>query len=276
MKRSVSRWVRRGCLGVMSLLSLLPLWMMLILAFSDSSTVMKQTGVFFLPLKPTFNAFQTLFADPRLGVSVLNSFAVAVVATALHVLTSAMGGYALVHLPIRFKSWWMLAILLTLLLPPQVNSIPLFLLFNQAGLLNGYTALILPAVVSGFGVMLFRQWFLSFPKSLRESATLEGATPWQTFWHVALPTAKSPMVTLAVLGFIGLWGSFLWPLLVITDDTFLTLPLYLAQMKQQYRDVISWPMLMASASVAIVPVVLLFILLQKPFFDQQSAQSGLK
>ena len=276
MKHAVSSWVRRICLGVMTLLSLLPLWMMCIIAFSDASAVIQQTGVFVLPLQPTLNAFQTLLTDFRLGVSLFNSFAVAVVATALHVLLSAMAGYALVHLPIRHKSWWILAILLTLLLPPQVNSIPLFLLFNQAGLLNSYTALILPAVVSGFGVMLFRQWFLSFPTALRESATLEGASAWQTFWHVALPTAKSPIVTLSILGFIALWGSFLWPLLVISDDTFLTLPLYLAQMKQPYREVVNWPMLMASATVAIVPVVLLFILLQKPFFNQQSAQSGLK
>jgi multiple sugar transport system permease protein len=187
-----------------------------------------------------------------------------------------MAGYALVHLPCVGRQWLTLGVFLTILVPPQVNSIPLFILFKQVGLLNSYAALILPAVVSGFGVMLFRQWFLSFPIALKEAAELEGASIWQTFWHVALPNAKSPMISLAVLGFISLWGSFLWPLLAVQDERLMTLPLYLAQIKQQYRDVLDWPILMASATLAILPVLVFFVILQKPFFEQGSASEGIK
>jgi ABC-type glycerol-3-phosphate transport system permease component len=263
-------------LTLVVLLALLPLWVMLSLAFSDASAVLHNQGPLLWPLKPTLHAFQTLFKEAQLWQALCNSMAVAVVATALHVLSSAMAGYALVHLPLRAKPMITLAVVLTLLLPPQVNSIPLFLLFKSMGLLNTYTALILPATVSGFGVLLFRQWFLSFPPALKESAELEGASPWQTFYYVVLPTAQSPMVSLAVLGFIGLWGSFLWPLLAVQDDHLMTLPVYLAQLKSQYRDVIDWPMLMASATMAIVPVLLFFVSLQGTFFAQGSSQDGLK
>ena len=259
-----------------SVLALLPLWIMGVLAFSDSGAVMQHHGLLWLPLKPSLHAFEVLFSDVRLGLALGNSIAVAVVATALHVLTSAMAGYALVHLPCVGRHWWILGVFLTILVPPQVNSVPLFILFKQVGLLNSYVALILPAVVSGFGVMLFRQWFLSFPNALKEAAELEGANPWQTFWHIALPNAKSPMISLAVLGFISLWGSFLWPLLVIQDERLITLPVYLAQLKQQYRDVLDWPILMASAMLAILPIILFFIALQKPFFDQGSVTEGMK
>jgi multiple sugar transport system permease protein len=261
---------------VVSLLALLPLWMMGILAFSDSTAVMQHHGVLWMPLKPSLHAFQALFSDARLGLALGNSIAVAVVATTLHVFSSAMAGYGLVHLPCAGRQWLTLGVFLTILVPPQVNSIPLFILFKQVGLLNSYVALILPAVVSGFGVMLFRQWFLSFPVALKEAAELEGATIWQTFWHVALPNAKSPMISLAVLGFISLWGSFLWPLLAVQDERLMTLPLYLAQIKQQYRDVLDWPILMASATLAILPVVVFFVMLQKPFFEQGSASEGIK
>jgi putative chitobiose transport system permease protein len=84
------------------------------------------------------------------------------------------------------------------------------------------------------------------------------------------------MISLAVLGFISLWGSFLWPLLAVQDERLMTLPLYLAQIKQQYRDVLDWPILMASATLAILPVLVFFVILQKPFFEQGSASEGIK
>jgi ABC-type glycerol-3-phosphate transport system permease component len=263
-------------LGLTALTALLPLWVMLILATSTNAELAQHHGVVLWPKGFTLEPFIQIFKEPTLLRASFNSFAVAIVASVGHVLTSAMCGYALVHLDLPKRSWLTLGVLITLLLPPQVNIVPLFLLMKQLGLLNNYGALILPALISGFGVFLFRQWFLSFPTALKEAATLEGCTPWQTFWYVALPSATSPMISLGLLTFISLWGSFLWPLVAIHDASFITLPLYLAQLKQQYRDVVDWPILMACASVMILPVVGLFLLLQKQFFKQMGQGDGLK
>jgi ABC-type glycerol-3-phosphate transport system permease component len=263
-------------LGITALSALLPLWVMLILSVSDNARVQQHNGVLLWPIGFSLRAFQHMVHEPRILNALLNSFAVAAVASAGHVLTSSMAGYALIHLPLPKRSWWTAGILITLLLPPQVNIVPLFLLMKQAGFLNHYAALIIPALVSGFGVFLFRQWFLSFPSALKEAATLEGCTPWQTFWYIALPAASAPMISLGLLTFISLWGSFLWPLVAIHDDAFITLPLYLAQLKHQYRDVIDWPMLMACASVMILPVVTVFLLFQTTFFQQMGQRDGVK
>jgi ABC-type glycerol-3-phosphate transport system permease component len=265
-----------GLLGLTAFTALLPLWVMLILAFSTQTELAQHNGVVVWPKGFTLQPFIHILREPTLVRAVLNSLSVAIVASVGHVLTSAMCGYSLVHLDLPKRSWLTLGVLVTLLLPPQVNIVPLFLLMKHMGLLNHYGALILPALVSGFGVFLFRQWFLSFPVSLKEAATLEGCTPWQTFWYVALPSATSPMVSLGLLTFISLWGSFLWPLVAIHDASFITLPLYLAQLKQQYRDVVDWPVLMACASVMILPVVALFLALQNSFFKQMGQGDGLK
>lgn len=265
-----------GLLGLTAFTALLPLWVMLILACSTQANLAQQQGVILWPQGFTLEPFVEIFKEPLLVRATLNSLAVALVASLGHVVTSAMCGYALVHLDLPKRSWLTLGVLVTLLLPPQVNIVPLFLLMKHMSLLNNYGALIVPALVSGFGVFLFRQWFLSFPVSLKEAATLEGCNPWQTFWYIALPGATSPIISLGLLTFISLWGSFLWPLVAIHDASFITLPLYLAQIKQQYRDVVDWPILMACASVMILPVVALFLMLQQEFFKQMGQGSGLK
>jgi len=252
------------------------MWEMMVLSLSDNKVLMQSQGVVLWPKGFSLDAYKNLLSHSSIWIALFNSLVVSFVASVGHVLSSALAGYALVQLPFRGKGIITLMILLTLLLPPQVNIVPLFLLMKSAGLLNSYGALIIPALVSGFGVMLFRQWFLSFPSSLKEASTLEGCTPLETFWYVALPTATSPMISLGLLSFIGLWGSFLWPLVAIHNSKLVTLPLFLAQLKQQYRDVLDWPTLMAGAAIAIIPIVIVFLILQKPFFKQVVSGDGSK
>jgi multiple sugar transport system permease protein len=161
------------------------------------------------------------------------------------------------------------------MIPPQVNIVPLFILMKKAHLLNTHWAIILPACISGVMVVLYQQWFASQPVALEESAQLEGASAWQTFWHVCFPLSQGLTVTLGLLAFINAWNGFLWPLIVLQEDVLKTLPLALAMLKESFRDATNWPLLMAAACLSVLPILVLYALGQKMLI-QGFSQGGIK
>jgi ABC-type glycerol-3-phosphate transport system permease component len=255
-----------------AVLTLLPFWTMLVLAFSpfDLSHPLQ-----LFPTQWTTENFAFILKTLPLLTYIANSFAIAILTTVGAIYINATAGYALARLPFKHKPMWEGLVWLTLMIPPQVNIVPLFILMKQWHLLNTHWAIILPSCISGVTVVLYQQWFAQQSVGLEESAQLEGASTWQCFWHISFPLARSLTLTLGLLSFIGAWNGFLWPLIVLQDDTLKTLPLALALLKEGFRDATNWPVLMAAACLSVLPIIVLYVVGQK-LLIQGIAQGGVK
>lgn len=195
----------------------------------------------------------------------LNSLIVSVATVIGQVITCSLAAYAFARLKFKHKNILFLAFLATMMIPPQVNIVPLFFLMRELHWVDTYWALIVPGIFGGFGIFLLRQWFLTFPSELEDAAKIDGCNPLTTFWYIALPLALPAIVTLGIFSFITSWNSFMWPLIVTNADTMRTLPVGLAAFKGSFRETTEWAQLMAASIISIIPVIIVFILGQKYF-----------
>jgi multiple sugar transport system permease protein len=194
-----------------------------------------------------------------------NSVFVAVVTTVGQVLLSAMAAYAFARFQFPGKNVVFFLFLITLMVPPQVNIVPLFFMMKAFGWVNTYWALIVPGLFGAFGVFLMRQWFQGLPRELEDAARIDGCNPWQIFWQVALPLSGPALAALAIFAFIGSWNSFMWPLIVTYSDGLRTLPVGMAELKGSFRDTTDWPLLMAATTLSVLPVIGVFLVGQRYF-----------
>ena len=162
-----------------------------------------------------------------------------------------------------------------MMVPPQVNIVPLFYLMSKLGWINTYQALIVPAIFGGFGVFLMRQYFLTFSKELEDASKLDGCNPVQTFFKVALPCAMPAIATLAVFTFVTNWNSFMWPLIVTNTDSMRTLAVGLSIFKGSLRELTLWGELMACSCICSIPVIIVF-LVGKKYLINNPAEGGVK
>lgn len=195
----------------------------------------------------------------------INSLIVSIITTIGHTFLCAMAAYAFSRLKFKGKNLAFFIFLITLMVPPQVNIVPLFFIMKTLHWLDTYWALIVPGLFGAFGVFLLRQWFNTLPRALEDAAKMDGCSPWQTFFYIALPLAKPALATLAIFVFISSWNSFMWPLLATNSEEMRTLPVGIATLKSSYRDVVDWPILMAAAFFSVLPVVVVFLAAQRQF-----------
>ncbi len=247
---------------VIALSMLFPFFAMLNLAFTSEEDIFKNIGVLF-HTNLTFENFRHVFSEIPITRYFINSMFVAVVTTVGQVFISSLAGYSFARLNFRYKEFWFLVILITMMVPPQVNIIPLFFLMRELHLVDTYSALILPGLFGGFGVFLMRQYFLSLPKDLEESARIDGCNLFQTFFKIAFPLALPAVVTLTIFTFVITWNSFMWPLIITNSETMRTLPVGLAIFKGSFREITLWGDLLACSVVCSVPVIIIFFLGKK-------------
>jgi multiple sugar transport system permease protein len=195
----------------------------------------------------------------------INSLIVAAATVAGQIITCSLAAYAFARLNFKHKNILFFLFLATMMIPPQVNIVPLFFLMREFHWIDTYWALVIPGIFGGFGIFLLRQWFLSFPKELEDAAKIDGCNPLTTFWHIALPLAMPAIVTLGIFSFITSWNSFMWPLIVTNSDLMKTLPVGLAAFKGSFRETTEWAQLMAASVISVIPVIIVFILGQKYF-----------
>ena len=216
-----------------------------------------------IPAHPSLNAYGEVAQSFPLWRALLNSFLVAALTTVGQLVVSSMAGYAFA----RFRFWGRDALftmfLITLMVPFAVTMTPLFIIVKQLGWTNSYLGLIVPAMFSAFGVFLMRQFFLSLPSELEEAATLDGSSTLSTFWRVMLPLTGPALATLTVFSFMASWNNFLWPLLIVSDQKLMTLPLALATLQGVYPGQTQWNLIMAGTVVAVAPMILIFLLAQR-------------
>lgn len=202
-----------------------------------------------------------VFRRMPFGIYFFNSLFVAGWVTILQVLTSAMAAYAFARLDWPGRDRVFLFYLATMMIPGAVLLVPNFAIVLKLGMYNSYTGLIMPAAFSAFGTFLLRQFMLTVPRSLDEAATIDGAGHWRIFWDVILPLCRPGLITLALFAFIGNYGSFFWPLVLVKDANLRTLPIGLLAFSDDHGTDI--PGLMAASLLAMLPLVILFALLQK-------------
>lgn len=217
----------------------------------------------------SFCAYKNVFNSIPIIKYFLNSLVVASVTTIGQVLISALAGYGFVRLKFKGSEILFFIIILSMMVPPQVNIVPLFYLMSKLGWINTYQALIIPGIFGGFGVFLMRQYFLNFSQELDDASKLDGCNPWQTFFKIALPCAIPAIATLAVFTFVTTWNSFMWPLIVTNTDSMRTLAVGLTIFKGSFREITLWGELMACSCVCSVPVILVFLLGKKYLINAQ-------
>jgi multiple sugar transport system permease protein len=190
-----------------------------------------------------------------------NSAFVAVISVALQVTTSAMAAYAFARLKFRGSNTLFMLYLTTLMVPFQVTIVPLFVEMKYLHFVNSYPGLIVPSIASAYGTFLLRQAFLGLPSELEEAAFVDGASHWTVFSRIALPLVRPSLATFAVLSFIASWNSFLWPLVIISSQNLMTLPVGLSNLQGEHLT--AWNLVMAGATISVLPIVLVYLLAQK-------------
>ena len=203
----------------------------------------------------------------------MNTIISAVVTTAVQVAFCAMAAYAFARIEFPFKNIIFLIILSVLMVPGQIFLIPQYLIVQKLGLLDTLPALMLPNLFSAFGTFLLRQFFMSLPKELEEAALLDGCNRFQIFGKIMLPLVKPGIVALVIFTARFAWNDFMWPLIVNTDSQKMTLAPALSLLKGQYLT--NYPVQMAGAVMAVLPLVIVFIIFQRQFIEGV-AQSGIK
>jgi multiple sugar transport system permease protein len=202
------------------------------------------------------------------------SVAVTVGRTVGQLVLCSMAGYAFARMSFRFKGVMLALILSILMVPSQVYLIPQYQIIQQLGWLNSIQGIVAPGIFSAFGTFLMMQFFRSIPVELEEAARLDGCNPWQTFWKVVLPVAKPGLISLAIITVLASWADLLWPLVVTSSPEEMPLAVGMATLSG-YLGSISPGVMMAAALMAMAPVLIIFVLLQRRVVEG-IAFSGLK
>ena len=226
-----------------------------------------------IPKTATFEHYWALFVDYGVGRYLLNSAALATLATLLALLFTLPAGYAFAKLRFRGRERTFQALIGALVIPGQIGMLPLFLMLKYMGLVNSYAGALVPWLAGIFGVFLVRQYALSVPDEMLEAARIDGASEWQIFTRLVLPTLQPVIVTLALFVFLGSWNDFLWPLIVLSRKELYTLQVGLNTYAGELN--VQWHYILAMTVVTMIPVVLVFVFLQR-FITTGIAGSGLK
>jgi len=218
-----------------------------------------------LPRAATLSNYRLLFAEHGIVRQAANSLLISLLATGLSLAFNLSAGYAFAKLRFAGRERIFRLLLGALVIPAQVTMMPLFLMLKELGLVNSYAGALVPWLASVFGIYLVRQYALTIPDELLEAARIDGAGELRIFASVVLPLLKPIVVTLAVLTFLGSWNDFMWPLIVLTDHDVQTLPVALAALSREHvQDV---ELMMAGAVITVLPVLLLFLALQRYYMQ---------
>ncbi len=248
-------------LVLLAVLMLLPLLWLVSTSLKGPTEDIFTSPPALLPTRPSLEAYGRLFAENPMATYLVNSTIVSSLAVLANLLFCSLAAYPLARLRFAGRGLVLGLVVATILIPFQVVMIPLYLLMVQIGLRNSLWALIIPQAATAFGIFLLRQSFLAVPVELEEAARIDGCTPLGEWWNVMIPAARADLITLAMFVFIGTWSDFLWPLIILDDPGLYTLPLGLQQLASSFS--LDWRLVAAGAIVSILPVLVLFVLLQR-------------
>ncbi len=260
-------------LGGIAIAMLLPLLWLLSTAFKSGTENIFEFPPRFIPQEPTVSNFVNVWQAEPFGRYFVNSTLIAAVTVALNLLFCSLAAYPLARLNFRGRELIFSLIVATILIPFQIVMIPLYILTVQLGLTNSYLGVIFPAIASAFGIFLMRQAFQNVPKELEEASRIDGCSELGIWWHIMIPSVRPALVTLAIFVFIGSWGDFLWPLLVLNRPEYYTLPLGVARLAGSFS--LDWRLIAAGSVIATAPILLFFVIMQR-YIVPSEVSSGVK
>lgn len=264
MKRNVkkSQILFTALVIIIGLFFIFPVVIMLV------TSVKPDTEVFSMSLLPSvisFDGYIKIFTEYHFLSSIGNSLFVAVITTALSLFMQSTSAYAFSRLRFRGKNIMFILVLSTMMIPFSVLMIPLFLITKSLHLTNTLWGIIIPIAANGYGVYLLRQFFLTIPRDLDESAFIDGASHYQIFYKVLLPLCKPILMTLGTSYFIANWNNYLWPLIVTTSEKLRLIQAAIAGFKSERQTL--WNLTFAATAVASIPIFLLFSYFQSYIVD---------
>ncbi len=261
-----------AALSAGALLMATPLLMMLLTSFKTPAEALRMPPVI-IPAQPTLDAYRTVLTRAPFFTWFRNSVIVSVSVTALILFTSSLGGYIFAKFSFPGKNLLFTLLLATLMVPFPVILVPIYLIVNKLGLLNSLLALIVPSMVSAFGIFLMRQFVAAIPDDLIDAARLDGASEWTIFWQLIRPQLGPAMATLGIFTFMSSWNDYLWPLVAINDQDKMTLPLALSFFNTAHST--RYDLVMAASVLVILPIIVVFLFFQRHFINAM-VLSGVK
>lgn len=259
-------------LAIAAAATLMPFFWMISTSFKNGGGLFTYPPTW-IPRAPTLQWYAQLVREVNFLVHFRNSVFVSVAITVLSLFVNSMAGYAFAKHRFRHRDKIFSFLLATMMVPGQLTMIPVFLLLKKMGFLNSFLGLIVPVCANVFGIFLIRQFMMSIPNDLIESARIDGCSEFRIYWSVVLPLCKPVLATLSIFTFIGSWNDFLWPLIVMVREDGYTLPVALANLNGQHPT--DFGLLMAAATVVVLPVLVVFLAAQK-YVIRGIATTGLK
>ncbi|MDF7664699.1 carbohydrate ABC transporter permease [Bifidobacterium sp. ESL0745] len=256
--------IRYIILTIIFLILIGPLLWQLTLAFKGKGDDIYAVPPYVLPKDPTLDNFKEAFNRIPVLMYFKNSLIVAAISVVGNVVGSTLAGYALARLKFHGKNLAIILIFAAMLIPGETLLISQFLIVERMGLQNTLLGAALPGLCSAMNVLLMVNAFAAIPDELEESAKVDGANVWQRFFDICLPQVKGTITVITIFAFVGAWNDFLWPLIILGDDSVYTLTVGLNRLKNQF---VSDPRLIAAGTViALVPIIVFFLIFQRYFF----------
>jgi multiple sugar transport system permease protein len=267
-------------LVVVAVLMIGPFYWMVATSLKPQSEILRIPPTLFpssITLENYLRVFRVVGAEgsPLIGSAFLNSTQISVFATIGTLFTCSLSAYAFAKIRFRLKQLYFFAFLALLMIPAQVTLIPLYIVFARIGWVDTLLPLIVPVVLlNPFGIFLMRQYILGIPDAYVESAKIDGATHFRIYWSIILPLCKPALITLGLLTFIGRWNDFFGPLIYLSTDSKFPLTLLINSFRGRWTT--EWGIFMAAATVAVVPILIIYFIAQKPLIEGIATTSGIK
>jgi multiple sugar transport system permease protein len=271
--RRITDFIYHIFMILLSLIMVYPFIWSALSSFKTSSQLYEGNPLALLPDPGTTYNYKRLFEVLPFGKFIFNSLYLAIAMPFCMITVASFTAYALTRLRFKGRNVLFMAFVATMMVPSHVTLIPNYKIIVDTGLTNTYTALFLTSMFTGanaFNIFFFRQYFLSIPKDLENAAIVDGCSRFRVYWQIILPNAKPAIATTAILSFRNVWNAFLWPMIVISDYDKLTLTVGLNYLKEWEPN---WAVLLAGATVSVVPIIIVFLLFQKQFMST-SINSG--
>lgn len=256
-------------------LCLLPFAWMVLMSFKDESEIWVMPPSLH-PSTLTLDVYKAIWTMKRPSIQAAfgNSMLVAVIATSGSIMTAAMAAYAFAKLTFRGKGKFFALILSTMMVPGQITLIPMYVIIKQLGWIDTFLPLIIPPILTySYGVFMLRQYFVSIPDSIIESAKIDGASQPRIFGVLVLPMSLPAIASLVLIRFMGIWNAFLGPMLYINDPQKITLPLYIRLFQGAYST--DWNYMMASSCITVMPMIVIYLFTQR-FLTEGIMLGGVK
>ena len=261
---SLRRWSATLLAALVALITIAPLlWMVSVSLMARGEAAHFPPPLW--PASPTLENYHLLFVSFGVGRFLLNSILISTLATGLALLFTIPAGYAFAKLRFKGRDATFRLLVAALVVPGQIGMLPLFLELKAMGLVNSYAGALVPWLAGIFGIFLVRQYCLSIPDEMLEAARIDGASEGQILRRIVLPILTPIIVTLALYVFLSSWNDFMWPLIILADQDLYTLPVALAANSRQ--NVQDYEIMMAGAVVTTLPVLILFLALQRYYLS---------